>query len=99
MNVNIFFSYEDVQGRPPEEAKEACRNCPVRTSCLEESLAYEPFGFRGGMTAAQRRQLRKRRGIKVTPIHDYLTYLPDSHGLLADIHAAEPVEPLQLSLF
>lgn len=100
MDVRLFFDYEETpNAQPPDEAKAACRRCPVRESCLEEALKFEPFGFRGGETAGGRRKLRKALGIKAIPIHDYLTFNPEVEGLLSDIHSPEPVDPQQLALF
>lgn len=39
-----------------------CEPCPVREECLEAGLR-EQFGFWGGTSPRERRQLRKERGI------------------------------------
>lgn len=50
----------------PITAAHACRNCPVRSECLEDQLRYEArgpaqtAGIFGGLTAYQRAPLRKK---------------------------------------
>jgi hypothetical protein len=50
----------------PITAMQACRNCPVRSECLEYQLRYEArgtaqtAGIFGGLTAHQRGPLRKK---------------------------------------
>ena len=45
-------------------ARAICSSCPVRSACLEAEMALPPermWGVRGGLTAVQRRVLRRRR--------------------------------------
>ncbi|WP_047892780.1 WhiB family transcriptional regulator [Micromonospora sp. RV43] len=47
-------------------ARKACRNCPVRSECLElalreERTAANVYGIRGGRSATERKALLKRR--------------------------------------
>ena len=51
MDVGLFFDHEEDQSEPAPEALAACARCPVRDSCLDEALRFEPFGVRGGFTA------------------------------------------------
>ena len=61
-----FFDYEtDQRKRVPQEVREACKACPVRSSCLEHALAKEFYGFFAGTTAGQRRRIRKREIVKI----------------------------------
>ena len=99
MPVGLFFDHEETQSPPPPEAVAACQGCPVRESCLEEAVRFEPFGYRGGKSAGQRRAIRKRRGIKAIPIHDYLVFDPRQQGLLADVRAPEIWERQAVPLF
>lgn len=47
-------------GRTTTDAKRICMACEVRTQCLTDALATnERFGFRGGLTERERRQLKK----------------------------------------
>lgn len=43
-----------------EAAKAVCAGCPVVAECLAEALARIPDGIAGGLTAAERRALRRR---------------------------------------
>lgn len=43
-----------------EHAKAICRECPVREECLLWAIVYLPQGVAGGLTARERRKLRKR---------------------------------------
>ncbi|MEU9702644.1 WhiB family transcriptional regulator [Streptomyces sp. NPDC047981] len=47
-----------------EEAKEVCRRCPVRQQCLRSAMTQtqQPAGVWGGLTEAERRDLRRRSG-------------------------------------
>jgi len=61
--TELFFG---AGGRPRAArvaaAKEFCDRCPHRAACLEHALAWpEPDGVWGGMTAAERRPLRRPR--------------------------------------
>ena len=57
-----------IGGTPPKEAKDLCRRCPVRRSCLAEANEIEgrlaptdakAQGFRAGLSAPQRFKLRQ----------------------------------------
>ncbi len=39
-----------------------CVACPVTQACLKEALRWDDDGFRGGLTAEERRAIRERRG-------------------------------------
>lgn len=41
-------------------AKAVCARCPVVAQCLDHALARIPDGIAGGLTAHERRQLRRR---------------------------------------
>ena len=99
MDVGLFFDHEEDQSEPAPEALAACARCPVRDSCLDEALRFEPFGVRGGFTAGGRRAIRKKLRMKPIPIHDYLTFDPSQHGHLADIHSSEVWERQMTPLF
>ena len=65
MDPNLFYAFElEKPGPGPPECRDACESCPVREDCLGEALKFEPWGFYGGTTAAERRAIRKRRHIK-----------------------------------
>ena len=50
------------RGASTREAKEVCRGCVVRESCLEYALANgEKFGIWGGLSERERRRLRRQR--------------------------------------
>lgn len=45
-------------------AKRICRECPVRVQCLEHSLTIDGLqGIWGGLSAVERRRLRRSRGL------------------------------------
>src|ERR1700687_1996770 len=55
------------RGASTREAKEVCRGCVVREDCLEYALANgEKFGIWGGMSARERRRIRRRRAMPRT---------------------------------
>lgn len=41
-------------------AKQLCSTCPVVAECAAYALKWEPSGIWGGLTAGERRQLRRR---------------------------------------
>src|SRR5438270_4777966 len=59
LDVDAFFPDDDAG---TAEAKAVCARCPVRTACLEFALAArQDDGVWGGLTAAERKRLRRRR--------------------------------------
>jgi WhiB family redox-sensing transcriptional regulator len=47
-------------------AKLVCRDCPVRSGCLEYALTHdERFGIWGGLSEKERKKLRKARRLKL----------------------------------
>lgn len=60
MDPDLFFPEAGEHGG--EQAKAACRSCPVRRECLEGALARnEKYGIWGGTSGADRRELRRQR--------------------------------------
>jgi WhiB family redox-sensing transcriptional regulator len=56
---DIFFPG---RGEVATAAKELCRECPVRVTCLEFALAHgEKWGIWGGKSERERRRIRKER--------------------------------------
>ncbi|WP_323187775.1 WhiB family transcriptional regulator [Streptomyces sp. NBC_01264] len=46
-------------------AKDVCALCPVQRACLRHALEVgEPFGVWGGLTAHERRELRRAGGMR-----------------------------------
>jgi WhiB family redox-sensing transcriptional regulator len=55
---DIFFPE---RGQNPWAAKRICAACAVRVDCLTDALQHsEPYGVRGGLTANERKQLRRQ---------------------------------------
>lgn len=49
------------KGDSPRLAKLICLSCPIRSECLEWAMRTDDrFGVWGGMTAQERRKLRKK---------------------------------------
>lgn len=59
---DMWFAEKDEQSTI-REAKQICRtSCEVQDQCLAYALAFdEPFGIWGGMTANERRDLKRQR--------------------------------------
>lgn len=56
---NLFFPE---RGAPTRPAKEICKNCIVRGTCLEYALAMgEKIGIWGGTSERERRRIRTAR--------------------------------------
>lgn len=45
-----------------ERAKAFCRRCDMAERCLAWALAHEDHGIWGGLSADERRELKRRRG-------------------------------------
>ncbi len=61
VDPDLFFPE---RGASTREAKEVCRGCVVRESCLEYALANgEKFGIWGGMSERERRRIRRQRSV------------------------------------
>ena len=59
VDPDLFFPE---RGASTRAAKEVCRGCQVRESCLEFALANgEKFGIWGGMSERERRRIRRQR--------------------------------------
>ena len=62
VDPDLFFPE---RGASTREAKEVCKGCVVRESCLEAALARgEKFGIWGGMSERERRRVRRKRAIE-----------------------------------
>ncbi|MFD2400347.1 WhiB family transcriptional regulator [Prauserella oleivorans] len=63
-NAELWFPLE---GSAEEAvAKRVCSGCPVREACLDDALAAGiDFGVWGGLTGAERRQLRRQDTVVV----------------------------------
>lgn len=49
--------------------RRVCSECPILNECAEHAVAHEEYGFWGGLTAAERKILRRKRGQKlVSPV-------------------------------
>ena len=44
-----------------------CNACPVQQECLNHAVNYERYGFWGGKTQGEIRQLRIKHNIKLDP--------------------------------
>tara|TARA_B100000686_G_scaffold274393_1_gene292431 strand:- start:394 stop:714 length:321 start_codon:yes stop_codon:yes gene_type:complete len=62
VDPDLFFPE---RGASTREAKEVCRGCEVRESCLEYALQNgEKFGIWGGMSERERRRIRRQRALE-----------------------------------
>lgn len=65
MDPELFFPE---RGESTEEARAACRVCPVRRECLDYAMAaQERFGVWGGLSERERRRMRRQRRILDVP--------------------------------
>jgi WhiB family transcriptional regulator, redox-sensing transcriptional regulator len=62
LDPELFFPESGVS---PAEAKAVCAGCQVRDDCLGLALAENvTYGVWGGLTAAERQRLGRRRGLR-----------------------------------
>jgi WhiB family redox-sensing transcriptional regulator len=65
VDPDLFFPE---RGASTKEAKAVCRGCVVREDCLEHALTNsEKFGIWGGMSARERRRIRRARRVALLP--------------------------------
>lgn len=55
-------------GHPPEGVLEECAGCPFHDPCLAYAVVHDVSGVWGGKTTAERRRIRKERGIVPVPV-------------------------------
>jgi WhiB family redox-sensing transcriptional regulator len=76
--VGVDFFFPDSREQESAAVKTAigiCSTCPLYTKCLDYSLAVKVEGIWAGTTEAQRRTMRKQRGIVGIPLTaQYLDY-------------------------
>lgn len=63
LDGEIFFPAAEsgpTHDRQVATAKAVCARCPVRAECLDEALLRIPDGIAGGLTADERRAMRRR---------------------------------------
>lgn len=46
---------------PTFDLREICQRCPIRRPCLEDAIATNADGYRGGTGQNERRRIRKQR--------------------------------------
>lgn len=69
--TNFFFDYEDIanpqaiNGRVPQECRDACEACVIRVTCLDWALSHEEHGFWALTRRNARKKLRKQLGIRL----------------------------------
>jgi WhiB family redox-sensing transcriptional regulator len=57
LDAELFYP---LKGLPVTEAKRVCARCPVKAPCLEFALrTNEKFGVWGGLSAIERRRMRR----------------------------------------
>jgi len=63
IDTNLFFPENaDVD----DQVLALCENCPVKDECRDYGVVYEEWGIWGGLTASQRRRVRKEFGITLS---------------------------------
>ncbi len=53
------------KGSSNTAAKKICAQCPVITECLDWALRHQEIGIWGGQSANQRKELRRKLGIRL----------------------------------
>ena len=60
MDPELFFPERGTSPDEYAEIRAVCTSCPVREACLDYGM-LEKFGFYGGKSERERRELRKAR--------------------------------------
>ena len=74
MDVDQFFEGAE-NPAVRKELKKMCNSCPILDECQTWALKHEPFGYWGGLSADERRRVRKECNIHIV----YVT--PDRLGV------------------
>lgn len=53
-------------GESPAIARALCNECPIKQACAEYGIKYERRGIYGGLTALERRNIRRQ--LKLDPL-------------------------------
>lgn len=56
----VFFPEKENGWLNTRKAKAICATCPVTQQCLEDAPVDDIWSIRGGLTASERRKLRKQ---------------------------------------
>jgi WhiB family redox-sensing transcriptional regulator len=75
MDPALFFA-EAGGNRMGAEAKTACDNCYVQVDCLQWALEHEDYGWWANTSENERRKMRKRLNIGLTPV----SFVPTNRG-------------------
>jgi len=78
------------RGESLKAAKAVCATCAVRAKCAEWGIAHELFGVWGGLAEADRRRIRKERGISVETPQEQETRCGTPVGYRAHRRSGEP---------
>ena len=63
-DTSMFFEkYEEGSIEFKNNIDQFCLNCPVLKTCFAVGVSGKEYGIWGGITANQRRDIRRRRGI------------------------------------
>ena len=59
---DLFFASTDEMARGWQDAVKLCKTCPVRAKCAAYAIeAEETYGVWGGLTANQRKSIRRKK--------------------------------------
>lgn len=56
----------------PARFREVCSRCPIQLSCFEFAVRHDVRGYWAGTTDSQRWSYRRKRGIVVTSVTDWI---------------------------
>ena len=62
---DAWFPENGANGSSVNIAKSICKVCNHRFECAEWGITYERHGIWGGLTAAERKKIRRKRKLKI----------------------------------
>lgn len=62
-NTTIFIVLADTKSEK-EQSKKVCRDCTVKSECLDYALANNEQGIWGGTTDKDRRNIKRQRSLQ-----------------------------------
>lgn len=64
LETDLFYDHKtglEEKGLTVNHIRRICMSCPIQRDCLTIGVAYEQFGFWGGLSEEERRHLHSKR--------------------------------------
>ena len=70
-----FYAHEEGERIAiPERIIQMCESCSVKLECLNHALDFENYGYWGGTTAKERREMRLAAGVRIQRLESRIRF-------------------------